>query len=228
MFIATASVGRAAATRENTDTEEILTGSVANNYTFNSIALGTAIGTSLVVVVAHVNSNGTSPQISSISIDGTDGTLHQQRLATNSLTFDASSGIASRATSNTSGTIIVRCNNGSLRCRIEVFRLNKLRSATVFDSDGAQNVTPANATINLDIPGGGIVIAGATVVGANNATVPSLTGVTEDGSGVFSGANLYKWVYGSDQSQPAATGSAITSVLPVGGLANALVAASWH
>lgn len=218
----------AGATRELVDTDENLTGSVANNYTFNSISLGTAIGTSLVVVLAHVNSNGTSPQISSISIDGTDGALLQQQLATNSLTFDASTGIASRATTNTTGDIIVRCNNGSLRCRIEVFRVNKLTSATAFDSDGAQNVTPANASINLDIPARGVIIGGAAVVGANNATVPTLTGITEDGSGVFSGANLYKWVFGSNQSQSAETGRTITSVLPVGGLANALVAASWQ
>jgi len=179
-------------------------------------------------VLAHVWGSGTSPTIQSISIDGTNGTLHQQRLATNSLTFDASIGIASRATSNTSGTIIVRCNNGSTQARISVFRINKLRSATVFDSDGAQNVTPANASVNLDIPAAGVIIAGASVIGAANATTPSLTGVEQDGAGVMSSNNNRKWVYGSNQKQAAATGRAITSVLPVGGLANALVAASWQ
>jgi hypothetical protein len=228
MFVATAAIGVLSATRENTDNVNVNAGSVANNHTINSVALGTAVGTSLVVVVAHVWSNGTSPTIQSISIDGTNGTLHQQRLATNSLTFDASIGIASRATSNTSGTIIVRCNNGSTQARISVFRLNKLKSATVFDSDGAQNTTPADASVNLDIPARGVIIAGGSVIGANNATVPSLTGITEDGSGVMSSNNTRKWVYGSNQKQPAATGRTITSVLPVGGGANAMVAASWQ
>lgn len=215
------------ATRLHVHSENSVAGSVANNYTFSGVSLGTAIGTSLVVVVAYMWSSGTQPTIGSISIDGTNGTLHQAKLATNTLSFDASIAIASRATSNTSGTIITRANNGSIFGRIDVWRINRLLSATPTDSDGAQNVTPANASINLDITAPGVTIAAGATLNPNDATAPTLTGLTQDANGTHT-TNSYKWVYGSNEKMSTESGRAITSVLNASGLANAMVAATWH
>ncbi len=212
----------------NTTNVDSAGGPTANNYTFTAAALGTPHGTnSLVVVVADIYSNGTTPTITSISIDGTNGALLQAALATNSSTFDVGVAIASRATSNTTGDIIVRAANGSVRSRISVFRLNYLVSATANDSQKASNITPANASVNLSVPQAGIVIAAGGTINPSDATVPTLTGITQAANGTLA-LQLYKWTFGAVQNQPVNASLSITSVLNTGGLGNALVAASWH
>ncbi len=223
------------ATVTNTANVDASAGSVhvspgVDTYTFNGVALGTALGTSLVVVLADIWSNGTNPAINAISIDGSAGTLLQSAMATNSSTFDAGIAIASRATSNTSGTIVLTSANGSIRSRISVFRLNSLISATANDSQKASNITPANASVNLNVPADGIVVAGGATLNPPDATAPTLTGITQAANGNLGGAtNLYKWVYGDVQGQGANASLTITSVLNAGAVAgNAIVAASWH
>lgn len=215
-----------AATRTHTYSADSAAGPTANNYTFTGASLGTASNTSLVVVVAYMWSNGTSPAISSISIDGANGALIQSLLTTDAVTYDMSIAIASRATSNTSGDIITRANNGSVRGRIDVWRINDLQSATAFDS-AKQGAISANASISLNIPSAGVTIAAAGTLNPGDATVPTMTGLTQDANGVLA-INLYKWVYGSDQNMSAQTGLSITSVKNTGALPNSLVGASWQ
>ncbi len=215
------------ATVTNTTNVDASAGSVANNYTFTAAALGTPLGVnSLVVVVADIYSNGTTPTITSISIDGTNGTLLQSALAHTAL-LDVGVAIASRATSNTTGDIIVRGAAGSVRSRISVFRLNYLVSATANDSQQASNVTPANASVNLSVPNAGIIIAGGATINPSDATVPSITGITQAANGVLA-LNLYKWAYADVQNQPVNASQTVTATLNTGALGVAMVAASWH
>lgn len=216
------------ATVTNTTNVDASAGSVANNYTFTAAALGTPHGlNSLVVVVADIYSNGTNPVIQSISIDGTNGTLLQAGTTTNSLTFDAGTAIASRATSNTSGDIIVRANNGSVRSRISVFRLNYLVSSTANDSQKAGAAGAGAISVNLSVPNAGIVIAGGATINPADATVPVLSGITQAANGVL-GINLYKWAYGFVQNQPVNASRTVTVTPNVGALGSSMVAASWH
>jgi hypothetical protein len=78
----------------------------------------------------------------------------------------------------------------------------------------------------LDVPGNGVIIAGGSTQNPPDATVPSLTGITQAGSGTI--LTQYKWVYGDVDHQAAQTGRTITSVLNTGGQINAIVAASWQ
>ncbi len=216
------------ATRLHTYSVDSIVGSSSNAYTFTGASFGTADGTSLVVCIAYMWSNGTQPTINAMTIDGTGATIHQAKLASNASSFDSSIAIGSRATSSTSGTIGISANNGSVRARIDVWRLNKLTSGTVFNSNGSSNITPANAATTLNVPAAGIIIAGgATMSPTGDGSVPSITGVTQDANGVHGSINLYRWVYGSSEKMAAETGRTITSVLNATGISNAMVAASW-
>ena len=88
------------------------------------------------------------PLINAITVGGSGATILQAALATNSSTIDAGCAIAVISTASTSGTIVLSANNGSVRSRISVFRINRMLSTTAFDSQKASNVTPANASVN--------------------------------------------------------------------------------
>ncbi len=217
----------AAASVTNTYNVDATGPSSADAYTFTGATLGTAIGTnSLVVVLAHIWSNGTNPVINAITVGGVGATILQAATASIAASLDAGCAIATISTASTSGTVVVSANNGSIRSRISVFRINRMLSTAAFDSKKASNVTPANASVSLNVAPNGVIIAGGSTQNPPDATVPSLTGITQAGSGTI--LSQYKWVYGDVDNQAQQTGRTVTSVLNTGGQANAIVAASWH
>ncbi len=178
------------------------------------------------VVLAHIWSNGTNPVINAITVGGSGATILQAATASIAASLDAGCAIAVISTASTSGTVVVSANNGSIRSRISVFRINKMLSTTAFDSQKASNVTPANASVSLNVPSNGVIIAGGSTQNPVDATAPTLTGITQAGNGTI--LSQYKWVYGDVDNQAQQTGRTIMSVLNTGGQANAIVAASWH
>ncbi len=197
--------------------------SVANAHTFTSQGLGAADGTSLVVVLAHVWSNGTQPTITSISIDGTNGTLHQTHLSTNSLTADVSVGLASRATSNTTGTIVVTCNNGSTGARITIYRITRLVSATINQSGNAAN------SFAISRPKRSAVIFGGATISPNDTSVPTITaGLTQNANGFLSAIHLYKWANSHASNQAASASVTYTMTNNAGAVFGSVVGGVWQ
>jgi hypothetical protein len=196
----------------------ITAGSVSGtNFTFSSVALGTAVGTSLVVVIAYVISTGNSVTISSVSIDGTNGTIHvQAQDIDGGFVRTSRIGIASRATSNTSGTIVVNNSASNQGAAISVYRLTKLTSATPDDVSGLINVSAH-----------GLVLAGGC---STEAGPTSALGVTQNGSTTpFGASSIGRAWSGSAQNLNAETNRAVGPGYAGSGAITAVTAAaSWH
>jgi hypothetical protein len=231
MFVATSYIGGRIATVTNTvnvdgtgPSTNISPG--VNTYTVASAALGTPIDNSIVAVLADIYSNGTNPVIQSISIDGTNGTLLQSGTTSNGSTFDVGTAIVWRATSSTSGNIVVSADNGFVRARIQVFRLNKLVSAAASDSKKTGSTGAGAISVNLSVPRAGIIIAGGATLNPSDASVPTLSGITQAGNGVLA-LNLYKYCYGYVQAQSLNASRAITVTPNASALGSSMVAASW-
>ncbi len=192
---------RAPPSRSNTDNANTV--SNATTYTFSARALGTPVSTSLVVVVAHVHGGGINGEaLSSISIDGTVGTLHQNARGFTLAGSSGICGIASRATSNTTGAVVVSCTQQMISARIAIYRLNGLFSATPNHSNKAESSSASSLNTTIDVLASGLIIAGFS---SSWNTTPNISGITQDGHGSSSAS-----AWGSDQSQSAATGRTIT------------------
>lgn len=192
---------------------------------FGTLALGTAQGTSLVVVIVYAWNFGTATSaLSTLTIDGSAATIHENAVGL----FVASSasivGIASRASSNTSGGISATFTTNMDNSHIAVYRLNNLTSATPSDHQKATTTNGTTLSLNLNVPSSGIVLAGSgTVFGT--ATLIAITGVTQDAQGEFL-THGDQYVANSNQSSPANAALTISSLW---GTANtgALAAVSW-
>lgn len=197
-------------------------------YTFSSQALGTASGTSLVVVVVHVYNTGINGTVlSTVSIDGTNGTIHQNANSILAGGGGCIAAVASRATSNTSGTIVVTTNNNCTGCAISVFRVNSLTSATVFGGNAvassASNITSRSTT--LDVPAKGLIFAGASWYTPNSS--PAYTvGVNQDASAMNGASSTQSYALGTNQNMGAETGRTVTATNSAGWAA--LAVASWR
>jgi len=160
--------------------------SSGTNYTFTGAALGTPQGVSQVFVYAYIWSTGNQVLINSVSIDGTNGTIHVQSMGyygTGSRT--ARVGIASRATSNTSGDIVVNGSASSLGCAIAVYRVNNLKGGGGIDDFAAANSgsnaapsSPISSSLDTTVQNSILMLAGTLV----DAAPSSVSGATQDGS----------------------------------------------
>lgn len=215
------SAAAAYATRTNTYST---TGTSQNN-TFTGVSFGTASGTSLVCVIVHAYSNGTNPNLSTFTIDGTTATEHQTADANSPASNDSICSIGTVTSANTSGTVVVNFSQTITNCRIEVYRLNNLSSATPDASN--KTTTTSGTTINfgMNITAAGLIIAGLAAYGGSSGT-PSITNVTNDNAGSLTG-NFYKYVSASNENHAAATPLTITGSW-AGTSTGALVAATWH
>jgi hypothetical protein len=154
-------------------------GTTATTFTFNSVACGAAAGTSLVVVDAHGWNTGTAgTTLNTVSIDGSNGTIHVNHVGNNVGGSCAICAIASRATTNTSITISVTFSQPMIGCEIDVYRLQNLVSATPTATAGADtgSSTGTSLSTTINIPGAGILIEGVSTY--QNA--PTVSGSTVD------------------------------------------------
>jgi hypothetical protein len=157
------------------------------NYTFSSASLGTPQGNSQVFVCVYIWSTGNQVLINSVSIDGTNGTIHVQSMGYYGVgSRTARVGIAARATSNTSGDIVVNASASSLGCAIAVYRVNNLKGGGGIDDFAAANSglnaspsSPISSTLDTTATINNILILAGTLVDANPSSV---SGATQDGS----------------------------------------------
>lgn len=191
--------------------------------TFNSVACGTADGTSLVAVIASCVKNGAANiAFNSGAIDGTNGTIHANITGNINLGTGSVAAVYSRATTNTSITITsVYSITNWLGCMITVYRLNNLTSATPHATATASNAAGAGFSTTINIPDVGILLQGVTIYSL--AGSPTVTGATEDRATTYNSAGR-GWA-GSDDEMASETNRSLTSTN--GTTTGALAAASW-
>jgi len=210
--------------------EGTFTSSSAGTTTFTSgsIALGTAVGTSLVAVAvataAGAGIAGTA--LSTVSIDGTNGTIHSNVTFGADTTLKVMAAVASRATSNTSGVISVTYAQNVTNVWIQVYRLINLTSTTPDDHQTNSGDTLSSVSVTNSVTGVGIILAAATTSGttANNASFSA--GVTTD---LAASASNRHGADGSDQNVGA--GNVTVTAIPPSGIATArmcIATANWH
>ncbi len=201
------------------------------NFTFSSVTFGAAEGTSLVVVVAYVWSTGNDVAIQGTStIDGSAGTIHVQAQGKDPVgTRTATTGILSRATTNTSGTIVINCSASNQGAAIAVYRLNNLTSATPDATASAISAVSGTATspisTTINITANGLLLLAANVV---DAAPSSVTGATQDGSTTTypTSTNIGRAWAGSEQQMVSESNRPVSATN--GAHTASLVAATWH
>lgn len=176
----------------------------ASSFTFTSVGLGSALGTSLVLVVAHAwDVSGDGRQLNAVTVGGTGATLVVKTVGTVTSNQDASVGIWTISTASTSANVVVTTTNTVQGCGIDVYRLQNLTSATATAT--ANNHTTTNGTsvsTTITPAGNGLVIHGCSVNGLGSETI-SGTGTTVDHTQNLVGdADFAEWA-GSAQNLPA-------------------------
>lgn len=178
----------------------------ASSFTFTSVSLGSALGTSLVLVVAHAwDVSGDGRQLNTVTVGGTGASLIVKTVGTVTSNQDASVGIWTISTASTSANIVVTTTNTVQGCGVDVYRLNNLASATA--SATASNHTTSNGTsisTTLAVLANGLAIQGCSVNGLGSETI-SGTGTTVDHTQNLVGdADFAEWA-GSAQNLGAQT-----------------------
>lgn len=179
------------------------------NYTFSNVPIE---GPGLIVVVVSLR-NSSSVTISNVSIGGTAGTV-----ATRTSSAYPTGIFYRRVTSGSTATVTVNSSASVANCAIAVYRIVGNSSDTPFHT--ASNSADNNpSSVSLNIPNGGIAIAGAQM--ATNVST-TWTNLTEDvdaaqGGGTYSTA--------SAEYLAAQTGRSISAASTV--KIQSLVAASW-
>lgn len=180
----------------------------ATTFTFTGVSLGSANGTSLVVVVVHVwDVSGDGRKLSSASIAGVGATIHVNVVGTHSPVQGANAAIISAQTASTSGTISVTTSNTCIGCGVDVYRLTGLTSvtptATASQTAGGGAATSISTTIS--VPGNGILIQNITVFSTTTLTTLTGSGTTQDHEQTVPGdGDLGEWA-GSAQNLPSGT-----------------------
>lgn len=200
----------------------------AQNYTFTNHAIGDAAADRLVVVVItwEVNSGGTI-NLSTVSIGGNAASIVRQDVTPT--TRQAHSAIATLAVpSGTTATIAVGLSSTNANsCAVHVYALYGLTSMTPFDHNGAGGQAAPSVSTTLNIPAGGIAIAGSShngaATGEDDATV---TGLDEDVDMQTTGEFFYHQA-ASSQGMSAETGRTITTSSALANASRAISAASW-
>lgn len=123
-------------------------------YTFSGVSIGTATSDRLVIVGAASTETGGLRTVSSISIGGINGTLHEAPAGDWHPV-----GLASRAVSSgTTADIVVTFSGGVARCMIFVWTLKNYVSATPYDSDSIQGTSSISRSVTFNIPAHGVAV----------------------------------------------------------------------
>ena len=205
------------------------TGDATNqqNYTFTNHAIGAAASDRLVVVVItwEVNSGGTI-NLSSVSIGGNAATIIRQDEAPTSRR--AHSAIAALAVaSGSTATIAVGLSaTNANSCAVHVYALYGLTSTTPFANNGNGVQTAASVSTTLDIPAGGVAVAGSSHNGAATGEDATVTGLDEDVDMQTTDQFFYHQA-ASSQGMSAETGRTITTSSALANASRSISAASW-
>lgn len=199
----------------------------AQNYTFTDHDIGDAAADRLVVVAItwEVNSGGTI-NLSTVSIGGNAASIIRQDVSPTSRR--AHSAIAALAVaSGTTATIAVGLSSTNANsCAVHVYALYNLTSTTPFDDNGGGVQIAGSVSTTVDIPEGGICIAGSSHNGVATGEDASVTGLDEDVDMQTTDQFFYHQA-ASSQGMSAETGRTITTSSATANASRSISVASW-
>lgn len=185
----------------------------------DSVGIGTAEAGRLVVVCPHhLRTTAPGRSISSVTIDGSGGTIHAQVGA--NANSGAGVGIASRVVAAGTSIVITWALSGTVLAGnnvASVYTVTGLASSTPHDAGTANGDNP---TAQLDLPANGVLIAACVSTATGGAI--TWTGATEDGQSTMSNAEQ-----SSAHSVPTSSTSNHSVSVSSGGANEVIAAASW-
>ncbi|HEV7282287.1 MAG TPA: LamG-like jellyroll fold domain-containing protein [Pirellulaceae bacterium] len=156
--------------------------------------------------------------VSSVTIAGVPATITNQITNPGGTNSNVSAIAIAAVPTGTTGDIVVTMNIHHLRCSVAAYRVVGIDGVTAYDSATS---TATDPTVNLDIPAGGVAIAGANSAAADSAT---WTGLTEDFDDNF---NAFSTHSGASGAFPSAESNLPITCNWSSGSVPAAVFASW-
>jgi hypothetical protein len=193
----------------------------ATSHTYTNHAIGTAAADRYVVVIAYAIDNAAERTINSMTIGGNAATpIQSNKSATGQDVYTAMFGLAVAA--GTTATIVVTYSSTMNTGAVAVYALYGLLSTTPFHNNGNQTNAATSVSTTLNIPEGGLAVAGSCIF-TNNVNHTG-TGLTEDAD-VHMESNTKMFAM-SDEGMTAETGRTLT-VTGTTSLQRCISAASW-
>lgn len=188
-------------------------------YTFSSQSLGAAdAGRYIVVCIAARAGGETDGAVSALTIGGVSATITAQIPNNGGANTNLSAIAIAAVPTGTTGDIVVTLNFNHLRCSVAAYRVLGIDGVTAFDSATSTDTDP---TASLDIPAGGIAIAGSISAAADSATWTGLTENFDDNFQAFATHSGASAAFEDEQTDLTITCNWSTSSVPAG------VFASW-
>ena len=132
----------------------------ASSYTFSSQDIGAASPDRYVLVAVYSGSTVGSFTFSSLTVGGISATELTSQLGSVSGAWSRTGFFLAAVSTGTTANIVVAMSNNQVQCRIGVWALTNLVSATPVDTAGSTSLT---ATLDMDtVAGGGAFVAGRT------------------------------------------------------------------
>lgn len=156
------------------------------NYTFSSQAIGVAAANRIVCCVAHTLDTADN-SVSTATIGGVSATIAQNYRANNGAVWNLVSIFYAVVPTGTTADVVVNLSASAYRLYCGVFAVHGATYSTHLDSGNASG-DPAAIT-GLDVPDGGVVIAGATLLDTPTGATYTWTNVTESYDADGEGAN---------------------------------------
>lgn len=207
--------GSTAAVATATFTDSSVNGTPATNFTFSTQSIGTAAANRKVVVVVQLGTAGQT--VSSLTIGGNGAASIVARSASEHVSI-----WQLVVASGTTADVVVNGSGVSDACGIGVYAVYGAAAAAT-DTGGSTAVDPATDTI--DVPAGGVLIAG--VVHRSGAETFAWTNITERYDELIISGVLYQ-SGASSEFASAQTGLAITAdPSTAGSRAPVFAMASW-
>jgi hypothetical protein len=193
----------------------------ATSHTYTNHAIGTATADRYVVVIAYAIDNGVERSIDSMTIGGNAASsIQSNKSATTQDVYSHMFGLAVAA--DTTATIVVTYSSTMATGAVAVYALYNLSSTTPHAVNGNQTNSATSISTTLDIPAGGLAIAGSCIF--TNNVDHSATGLTEDAD-VHMESNTKMYAM-SAQGLPSETGRTLT-VTGTTSVQRCISAASW-
>lgn len=189
-------------------------------YTYSAVAIGDAASDRVVVVVAHARS-GSGSVISGITVGGVAATkLVESSNATGGQSSVGIYGVL--APSGATADIVVTYGTEQLRSVVQVLRCTKIDLAAVADTATVASADRNSASLPIDNPAGGVVIAAGNTAGSSTTTTwANLAGLGD--SEILDAPTFFRGTVGGEVFASPATNRAVS--LSWGFLQSAVAAA---
>jgi hypothetical protein len=152
-------------------------------YTFSGLSFGAAAADRWIAIFASGRTNTSTPStINAVTIAGVSASEIITDFAVGDSPFGSRGGIyLAQVPTGTSGNVVVTFSHQMSRAAVAVYRLVGIAGATAADTANGSVTGTGNSgdkTLQIDIPAGGVMLAGAAGFGTQNSF--SAAGMTTD------------------------------------------------